>query len=139
MPWGLGNNKTRQDICLLPETNSVKDSTLDADVLHAESPKTCEAWGMDARQQCIDECTGRYIQFLTPLSCDPVRIYRGSDHNVRMTDTGLVASQTEDQELTFLEEGKGHGVSMELWLVLIAGVLLLPILTLALLKGFKVI
>lgn len=95
----------RQDVCLLSETNSVSDERLEAGTIHAESPDTAEGWGLDSNQQCIDEKTGDYIQFISSLSYRPIQIYRNS--KAREMDASVVASQTEDQEMTFTDRGRG--------------------------------
>ena len=100
-----GRHQRRQDVCLLSETNSVSDERLEAGTIHAEFPDTAEAWGLDSGHQCKDERTGHYVQFISSLSCDPVRIYRGSEPI--KTDTSLIAALTEDQEMTFTDRGRG--------------------------------
>lgn len=102
----LKKNKNKQAVCLLSETNSVQDGWIDADILHAESPETTEAWGLDSNQQCQDEKTGRYIQFISSVSCNPVTIYRNGGSGARDTNTGLISSQTEDKEMVFIAENK---------------------------------
>lgn len=101
--WG---NKNKQDVCLLSETNRMIDEKLDAGTIHAESPDTAEAWGLDAKQQCKDEKTGRYIQFISSLSCDPIVIYKNPDTAPVKANTSLISSQTEDQEMTYIDYGK---------------------------------
>lgn len=97
--------KTRQDVCLITETNRVMDVHLDAGTKHAESEETAEAWGLDSRQQCKDEKTRRYVQFACSLSCDPIAIYRATERVLLKSDASLIASQTEDQEMTFIDYG----------------------------------
>lgn len=102
----------KQDVCLISETNSMNDRHLVAGNIHAESRETAEAWGLDSKQQCKDEKTGRYIQFVSSFSCHPVKIYEGVEIN--KADVALIASQTEDQELVYVEE-RGHQDSRVLW------------------------
>ncbi len=131
----FGRKKNQLNICLLSETNMVKDSSLEAYTLHAENSDTAEAWGLDSNQQCKDEKTRQYLQFISSLCCTPIKIYRDPNHNgVNRIKPSLVASQTEDQELTFIDQGSNKDgkfiwlaaiVSMIVFGVLIAGYIMM--------------
>lgn len=123
--------RRKQDVCLLTTTNRVEDTKLESDILHAESPSTLEAWGLDGNQQAIDEKTGRYIQFISSLSCDPLQIYQNSP--VHKSNTPAIASQTEDQEMVYIEEGKRKD-SRLLWIGICLAMLTLTVCVIALLK-----
>lgn len=128
----MGNGHSRrQDVCLLSETNSVGDERLEAGTTHAESPDTAEAWGLDSNQQCRDEKTGRYIQFISSLSCDPVKIYRSLP--VVMANVSLISSQTEDQEMVFTDQGKSKDGRI-LWVGVCLAMLTLTVCIVVLLK-----
>jgi len=130
----LKSKKNKQAVCLLSETNSVQDNWLDADILHAESLATTEAWGLDSRQQCKDEKTGQYIQFISSVSCNPVKIYRnGGKVEARDTNTALLSSQTEDREMVFIQQGKGHDGRL-LWIGICMAMLTLTVCVVVLLK-----
>lgn len=102
-----------QEVCLLEKTNRVDHFKLPTDTLHMESVDTAEAWGIDSKQQCKDRETGKYIQYISSTSCDPVKIYKGS--GIENVDPDLVQSQTEDQSLAFTELNKEKTGSV-LWL-----------------------
>lgn len=123
-------HQRRQDVCLLSETNSVSDERLDAGTIHAESPDTAEAWGLDSKQQCKDEKTGRYIQFISSLSCDPIPIYRESATSAIKSNPSLIASQTEDQEMTYIDYGKKKD-SRLLWVGICLAMLTLTVCIIA--------
>jgi hypothetical protein len=113
----LFKGKIAQDVCLLTEMNSVEDRQLDSLILHAESNGTAEAWGLDSEQQCKDEKTGRYVQLISSVSCEPVTIYRGADGKkaARGTNTSTISAETEDKEMTYTGQGKsGNGIAI--WL-----------------------
>ena len=107
-------NKIKQTICNLTENNTAYDDKLEAFEAHCENPKECVAWELDSLQQCIDQKTGHFIQFIGELSFRPIKIYHSL---VRSKDTNITAisSQTEDAEMTFLEAGKKKE-GMVLWL-----------------------
>lgn len=123
--------RRHQEVCLLTTANCVEDGKLERDILHAESPKTMEAWGLDGNQQARDEETGRYVQFISSLSCDPLQIYKGSP--VNKSNTSTIASQTEDQEMVYAEEGKRKDGRL-LWLGICLAFMTLTVCILALLK-----
>lgn len=124
------NNKNKQDVCLIAETNKVSDDKLAVGSIHLECEDTAEAWGLDSRQQCKDEHSNRYIQFIGSLSCDPIKIYRNTNHTVE-TNTSLTASQTEDKEMVYTErEGSKH--TLILWLGVCLSLLILTIAIIAL-------
>lgn len=122
----------RQDVCLLSETNSVSDERLGAGTTHAESSETAEAWGLDSNQQCIDEETGEYIQFISSLSYQPVQIYRNT--TVRNTDASVISAQTEDQEMTFTQRGGRGKDSRLLWVGICLALLTLTLCIAALIR-----
>lgn len=109
---------SKQDVCLLAETTSMKDASLKAGTLHAVNPETCEAWGMDSVQMAKDEKTGRYVQFIGSANCDPIPIYKHLP--VRKTDIGVTAAQTEDQELNYINEGNSQRDMSFFWFVGVA-------------------
>ena len=130
----LFKGKSVQDVCLLTETNSVEDRALESLILHAESPGTAEAWGLDSEQQCRDDKTGRYIQFISSVSCEPVTIYRGADgeKKARDTNTSTISAETEDKEMVYTGQPKGNNglaiwmaacVTMIVFVVLLVGYL----------------
>ncbi len=123
--------KPKQDICLLAETNSVSDERLSAGTIHAESPDTAEAWGLDSRLQCRDEKTGRYIQFVSSLNCDPIPIYKNPDTPAVKTNTSLIASQTEDQEMVFVDTTSNRSSTM-LWIGICTALLTLTVCVISL-------
>ncbi len=132
--FGFGKQKIKQDVCILPETNSVKDDQLEAGTLHADNIDTAEAWGLDSGQQCKDEKTGRYIQFISSISCTPIQIY--FDHGfsrVRKIKTADISSQTEDQEMTFTDRGRSKDGRL-LWLGISLAMLTLMVCIVVLLK-----
>lgn len=109
---------------MLSETNSVGDERLESGTTHAESPDTAEAWGLDSNQQCQDEKTGKYIQFISSLSCDPVRIYKNTP--VILANVSLISSQTEDQEMVYTDEGRNKDGRL-LWIGVSVAMLTLTI------------
>ena len=129
--FGFGKKQKRQDICLLAETNSVSDERLDAGTLHAESPDTAEAWVLDSKQQCKDKKTGRYIQFVSSMNCKPIKIYRNLTQ--KDIDTSLISSQTEDQELTWVDYGRNKDGRL-LWIGICLAMLTLTICIVVLMK-----
>jgi len=127
----FGKGQKKQDVCLMSETNSVSDERLIVGTTHAESPDTAEAWGLDSKQQCRDGKTGRYIQFISSLNCDPVPIYKNVDTKSIKTDTALISSQTEDKELVFVETN-GSKNSTLTWVGICMALLTLTLCVIAL-------
>ncbi len=125
--FGFGKEKAKQLVCILAETNSVKDAELDASTLHAEYYDTAEAWGLDGCQQCKDATSGRYIQFISNANCDPIRIYQNHGGEVRNVDGALVSSQTEDQEMTFTSQGKNKN-GLVIWVGVCVAMITLGVL-----------
>ena len=100
-------NNTTQNVCKLTENNTAYDDKLDAFEAHAELLQDCLAWEMDSFQQAIDEKTKRFIQFIGERSYRPIKIFRSLQNgNENDTNITTIASQTEDQEMVFLDEGK---------------------------------
>jgi len=130
--FGFGN-KVKQDICLLPGTNRVIEDRLEAGNTHVFNDDTAEAWGLDASQQCIDERTNRYIQFVSSLNCDPVPIYRSQDTPPIKSNVSLISSQTEDQEMVYLDK-RASKSSMGLWLGICLALLTLTVCIIALVR-----
>jgi hypothetical protein len=117
----------RQDVCILTETNSVGDGKLNALVAHAESPKELLAWELNPRQQAIDEKTKRFIQFIDDISYKPLQIYQNSLFQKKTSNITSISSQTEDQEMVFISEGRKNDGRM-LWIGIIAGIVALTFL-----------
>lgn len=125
----------RLHVCNLPETNSVEEFKLDAYTRHAEAPEIVSAWGIDSTQQCIDEKTGRYIQFISDRSCRPLIIYQGDREKppVGLTSqivgnsVANVASQTEDEEMVYINDSKKKD-SRLLWIGICLALLTLILL-----------
>lgn len=124
------NSTKFQNVCLFPETNNVSDLLLRAGVTDVESEETAEAWGLDSSLQCKDEETGQYFQFISSVICDPIDIF-GNGKGLNQTDVSLIASQTEDQEMTFVEQGKNRDWRW-LWYVVMIEAVGLVLLGLAL-------
>src|SRR4030042_3608193 len=99
---------SRLNACILTEANSVDDVELEGDVAHAESPKELRAWGLDSTQQVRDEKTGRSIQVISERSFKPITIFSGGGESAQVVGKNVttISSQTEDEELVFLEEKK---------------------------------
>lgn len=114
----------RQDVVILTEANSVDDVRIDADVVHAEAPEVLKAWALNSLQQAKDEYTGRYVQVVSERSYKPIQIYRSKGSDVVGSTVAHVASETEDEEMTFLEERKGKDGRL-LWIGIITGLLVL--------------
>ncbi len=129
--FGFVNHQKKVDICLNSETGDAVDVRLNAGINHVETNDTAEAWGLDSSHQCKDSKTGRYIQFVSSLSCDPLPIYSGRP--VLTTDMADIASQTEDQELNYVESGNGKS-SQLLWVGICCAILSLTLLIAVLLK-----
>ena len=129
--FGFGGQKNKVDVCLISETGNVIDVRLEAGINHVESPDTAEAWGLDSSHQAKDPQTGRYIQFVSSLSCDPLQIYK--DKSVLQADMGAIASQTEDQELNYIDNGNNKS-SQLLWVGISCAILALTFLVAVLLK-----
>lgn len=139
--WGLkkikrilNRNTEEQDVCFLTETNRVEDDSYLVSALYAENFDAAEAWGLDSKQQCKDEKTGHYIQFISSLSCDPLTIYGNSGHSeARKANVSLVSAQTEDKEMTFTDRGRGHDARL-IWVGVCLALLTLTILVMVLSK-----
>ncbi|MBA7613515.1 hypothetical protein ES703_20766 [subsurface metagenome] len=125
------NKKGRQDVCILAETNTVSDERLRAGTIHAENPGTAEAWGLDSRLQCQDEKTGRYVQFISSLNCDPIPIYKNPSTPPVKTNTSLIASQTEDQEMVYVDTATNKNSTL-LWIGICTALLTLTVCIIAL-------
>lgn len=115
------SHSRRQDVTLLTETNCVEDKQLECGIVHAESPKELEAWGLDSNQQAKDERTGRYFQVVSSRSYIPLQIYRSDNKAPQVVGSNVttIASQTEDEEMIFLEERQTRD-SRVLWFGIIA-------------------
>lgn len=126
--YKMANNK--MDAVLFTGDNRIEDLKLEAYITHLESPKTAEAWAMNPRQQCKDEKTGNYIQFLSPISYKPLKIYRNSNGNKESKvedNVAVISAQTEDEEMAFLEN-RQHKDSRLLWLGIILAAVALTFL-----------
>ena len=134
---GKRHHGAQQDVCILTETNGAEDFSLKAFVLHAESLKEVSAWELDPRQQCIDEKTGDYLQFICERSYVPLTIYQNghSTNGSKNANIEVISSQTEDQEMVFMEQNKSKD-GMVLWLGICLGLLAL-ILGMAVLFSMK--
>lgn len=97
----------------MAETNSVKDDRLEAGTLHAESPETLEAWGLYADQQCKDEFTDEYVQFISSTHCKPLKVYENFP-NLGDVDTEIISARDVDEELIYIDQGRKSG-GMMLW------------------------
>lgn len=125
--------KIKQDICLLTETNKVKDESIsDVGILHIESPETAEAWLLNQKQMCKDENTGQYVQFVSSQNCVPIKIYRNGS-NEKTTDMSLISSQTDDAEMVFIDT-KSSKNSQLLWIGICLALLTLTVLVVALVR-----
>ena len=111
----------------------MNDERLDVCSIHTESPGSAEAWGLDSDQQCMDRKTGRYLQFISSLSCDPITLYKAADSTTIKTDTSLLASQTEDQEMVYIEDGKSKTSGL-LWVGICLALLTLTLGIIALIR-----
>jgi len=129
--FGL-KKKITQDFCLISETNRVTDQCMDTGTVHAECEDSCEAWGLDAGQQCIDEQTGRYVQFISSLSCNPIKIYQERNH-YKEASIALISSQTEDKEMTYTSRNTNKN-SMLLWVGICVALLSLTVLVIAVMR-----
>src|SRR4030042_5205215 len=116
--------QNKMNVTLLNEVNRVEDFKLHAYKSHIESIKTLEAWGLNSRQQCVDEITGEYIQFVDPKSYMPVKIYQSMDGDKDIkSDVSAISSETEDEEMTLLDQNE-HKDGRILWLgIALAGVI----------------
>jgi hypothetical protein len=130
--FGIGKaKKIKLDICLLTQTNIVMDDRLDAGVSHVESPDTAEGWLLYSNQMAIDEKTGRYVQFVSGRHGSPIKIYRSNlDTSVDITE---IASETEDQEMVWLDELQNKDGRV-LWAGIIAAMLTLTVCIIALIQ-----
>lgn len=129
--FGL-KKRINQDFCLISETNRITDERLEAGTVHAECEETAEAWGLDSGQQCIDEETGRYVQFVSSLSCNPIRIYQERNH-YKEASVSLISSQTEDKEMTFTAREQGNRSKL-LWIGICTALLSITVLVIALVR-----
>jgi len=127
----MGSRQRRQRVVVLTEINSVDEFKLDAYPLHAESPETAEGWLLNARQQCMDDKTGEFLQFISPLSGKPLKIYKSdgknSDNKKEDIDDNIaiIAALTEDKEMVFLDQGKNKDGRL-LWLgIALSGIILI--------------
>ena len=127
----LFHKDNHQDVCILSPANQARDASLIAGTIHISNFDTVEAWGLDAKQQCIDEKSGRYVQFISSLSCDPIQIYETNPSEP--ADLCLLSSQTEDQEMTYTDYGKQKD-SRLLWIGISLGMLTLTVCLVVLLK-----
>jgi hypothetical protein len=108
--------QNQMDVLLFDEVNKVRGCKLDAYKSHIESIKTLEAWGLNSRQQCKDEVSGKYLQFVDAKSFKPIKIYEGQDGDKGVeSDVSTIASETEDEEMTLLDNEQ-HKNGMLLWL-----------------------
>lgn len=128
----FGNKKPKQDICLISETNTIIEDRLEAGTQQCQSVETAEAWELDSKQQCKDEQTGRYIQFIGTSHCTPIRIYQEIPEK-QDTTLRLISSNTEDQEMTYLGEQNSRR-SHALILSICAAMLTLTVCIIALIK-----
>ncbi|MDD5511753.1 MAG: hypothetical protein PHI12_13220 [Dehalococcoidales bacterium] len=127
-------NKMR--VCLLNEVNEAKEYKLDAYKSHIESTKTLEAWGLNSRQQCIDEETGEYLQFIDPKDYRPIKIYESMDGDKDVEGAvTTIANEAEDEEMTLLDTEEREDGRL-LWIgIALAGVIL--VFLIAVLMVFK--
>lgn len=126
----FSNKKPKQDVCLLLETNEVEDQRLDAETLHAENPETAEGWLLDSSQMCRDERTGRYIQFVSSRYGSPIKIYRNRNGRKDQVKIDEISSQTEDQEMVFIDEKQNKDGRL-LWIGIITALLTLTVCIIA--------
>jgi hypothetical protein len=110
---------------LLNEINEVHEHKLNAFKSHVESILTVEAWGLNSRQQCIDEETGKYLQFIDPKSYKPIQIYQATDGDDDVeSNVEAISSETEDEEMTLLDRND-HKDGRMLWIgIALAGMVL---------------
>lgn len=128
----MSKKKGKVNVCLLAGTNSAKDDVIDAGTLHAQNYDTAEAWTLNANQQCKDEKSGEYIQFIGSSHCDPIRIYRNhGSQDEDDTNLSALSSDTEDKEMAFLDRGKEKD-SRLLWIGICAAMLTLTVCIIAL-------
>lgn len=117
----------RLDALLLDETNSAANISLETGVGCAEDLKNIRSWILDSRQQARDEITGKTFQVICLRSYKPIVIYQGDNKDadsVAAQALKVISSQTEDEEMVFLEEKQNKDGRM-LWLGIVMAFLAL--------------
>ncbi len=127
----FGKKSKQQAVCLMAETNSVEDESLEAGTLHAESPDTAEAWLIYGNQQCKDEVSGNSVQFVSSTHCGPIKIYEEIP-NLNDFNLSLIASNYQDQALTYAEQERTSKNGGVLWLGICLAILCLTIMIIVL-------
>ncbi len=120
--------KRRQPVKVLTEEGGIADAVLGVGGRYASSPKSLEAWGLNRLQQVKDKVTGKYVQFISEVSYNPLVLWPGGkeDKSVK-ANINTIASQAVDDELAFVDE-RSRKNSMTLYLGIIAGMLTLGLL-----------
>lgn len=75
---GFLSRKSRQEVLILTSDGGIASDSLEANRRCAVASKTQEAWIIDEHEQLPDAKTGKYVQIVSEVSIDPIRL-NGSD------------------------------------------------------------
>ena len=131
--------KRKQQVKVLTEDSGIVDAELNVERRYATSPKSMEAWGLNRIQQVKDKITGKYVQFISEISYNPLTLWPSSDkkedksvkHNINE-----IAGEAVDDELAYIDERKRKN-SMLVILGIIASLLTLVVCALVYMQVSK--
>ena len=127
--------QTKMNIIVMDNKHKVIPVKFEAYKDHVEQTKDPELWGawaINQGQQFKDEMGAEYFQMVDLKNFKPIKVYdsRDGDKNAE-EDIKVIAGQTEDEELTFLEDKNAKdgrtiwlGIALAL-MVLIFGIAIL--------------
>ncbi len=121
----FGRNKNLQHIFKVTAKGIVEHSRLEVGTLCCASPDTFEAWELDYNQQAKDERTGEFVQFISSLNKQPLKIYTHRPQS-QSQSTAQIAAQQFDEKMVQIHKEESKK-SMLLWLGIIAAILLVII------------
>jgi hypothetical protein len=129
---GKRRRSARQDVLLLTELGDIVGLEFETEPGYIVSSDTVEAWHQDYNQQIKDERKGRVFQIISERSKNPLIIFH-ERKPVKGQTTEVIASQTQDSELAFMN-AKREKNKMLIWISIIAALLAVVISIVVLVK-----
>jgi hypothetical protein len=129
---GKRRRSARQDVKLLTELGDIVGLEFETEPGYIVSSDTVEAWHQDYNQQTKDEKRGRVFQVISERSKNPLKIFQ-ERKPVKGQTTEVIASQTQDSELAFMNS-KREKNKMLIWVGIIAALLAVVISIVVLVK-----
>jgi hypothetical protein len=118
---GKRRQGARQDVLLLTELGDIVGLEFETEPGYIVSSDTVEAWHQDYNQQIKDERKGKVFQVISERSKNPLIIFH-ERKPVKGQTTEVIASQTQDSELAFMNS-KREKNKMLIWVGIIAALL----------------